>query len=237
MSAVVPALLAPTKQELDAQWMKVQPFANRVHIDVMDGQFAPNLNVLVSELKWSEGWTVDIHLMYQKPETQLADILKLNPKPSLVIFHAESEGDLLQFVETLHQNDIKAGVALQRPTVPADVAELINVVDHVLIFSGSLGEYGGTANMLQIEKIRLVKTINPEVEIGWDGGANITNAYTLSLGGVDVVNVGGALANSPNPADTFRQLDFEVHRKDVLEEERRKQKEKEEAAAGSEEAA
>ena len=237
MSTVVPALLAPTKEELDAQWLRVQPFANRVHVDLMDGQFAPNLNVLVSELKWSEGWSVDIHLMYQKPETQLADILKLKPKPSLVIFHAEAEGNLLQFAETLQQNGIKSGVALQRPTVPADVAGLIGVVDHVLIFSGALGEYGGTANMLQIEKIRLVKAINPEVEIGWDGGANVANAYTLSLGGVDVVNVGGTLANAPDPASTFRQLDFEVHRKDVLEEERRKQKEKEEAAAELEEEA
>jgi ribulose-phosphate 3-epimerase len=236
MSVVVPALLAPTKEELDAQWLRVQPFASRVHIDAMDGQLAPNLNVTIPELQWSEGWVVDIHLMYQKPETQLKEILKLSPKPNLIIFHAESEGNLLQFAETLQQNGIKAGVALQRSTVPADVAGLISVVDHVLIFSGTLGEYGGTANMLQVEKIRLVKAINPEVEIGWDGGATVANAYTLALGGVDVVNVGATLANSANPTETFRQLDFEVHRKDVLEEERRKQKEREAATAAEEEA-
>jgi ribulose-phosphate 3-epimerase len=229
MSVVVPALLSPTKAELDQQWLKVQPFANRVHIDLMDGQFAPGDSPQISDLQWSEGWVVDIHLMYHHPELRLEALTALKPKPSLVIFHAEAEGDLLPFAEGLQKAGIKTGLALQRKTVPADVAGLIGIVDHVLIFSGNLGEYGGTANMLQIEKIRLVKAINPVVEIGWDGGANVSNAYTLALGGVDVVNVGGELAKSTDPQETYRQLDFEVHRKDVLEEAKRKQEAKKEA--------
>lgn len=222
MTVVVPALLAPNKTELDAKWMLVQPFANRVHVDLMDGQFAPGDSPQISDLTWSEGWVVDIHLMYHHPELRLEAITDLKPKPNLVIFHAEAEGALLQFAEGLQKAGIKVGLALQRKTVPADVAGLISLVDHVLIFSGNLGEYGGTANMLQIEKIRLVRAINPTVEIGWDGGANVSNAYTLALGGVDIVNVGGELAKSDDPAETYRHLDFEVHRKDVLEEAKRK---------------
>lgn len=222
MSIVVPALLANNKEELIELENKVGSFAKRVHIDIMDGQFAPNPGIALPDIVWPEGMEVDVHLMYQDPASQFNALVAL--KPSLVIIHAEAQGELLQLVQALQQAGIKAGVSLMRHTVPSDVAGLIGVADHALIFSGNLGEYGGTANMLQIEKVRLIRAINPAIEVGWDGGANVTNAYTLSLGGVDVVNVGGALAGAANPAEVYRQLDFEVHRKDILKE-KNKQKE------------
>lgn len=216
MSIVVPALLGQTKEELDTLWLRVQPFANRVHIDMMDGQFAPGSSATPSDLSWSEGWEVDIHLMYQQPMEQLPAIVAMNPKPSLVVFHAEAEGDLLAFAKGLQDAGIKAGVALMRSTVPEDKKDLIAAVNHVLIFSGDLGKYGGKANMLQLEKVQLIRKLNDEVEVGWDGGANVDNSYTLALGGIDVINVGSALASADDPAEVYRKFDFEVHRKDVL---------------------
>ncbi len=216
MSVVVPALLAANKEELGALEVKVQPFASRVHVDLMDGQFTATTGITPEELAWPEGWIVDLHVMYKQPQTQLANLIKL--KPSLIIIHAEAEGDLLQDIQLIQSAGIKAGISLMRSTVPGDVSELIVAADHALIFSGNLGEYGGTANMLQLEKVRLIRVIKPEIEIGWDGGANVANAYTLSLGGVDVVNVGAALATAADPAEVYRRLDFEVHRKDILKE-------------------
>jgi ribulose-phosphate 3-epimerase len=216
MSVVVPALLGQTKEELDTLWLRVQPFANRVHIDMMDGQFAPGSSATPTDLSWSEGWEVDIHMMYQQPMEQLPALIAMNPKPSLVVFHAEAEGDLLAFTKSLQEAGIKAGVALMRPTVPDDKKDIIAVVDHVLIFSGDLGKYGGKANMLQLEKVQLIRKINENAEIGWDGGANVDNSYTLALGGIDVINVGNALASADDPAEVYRKFDFEVHRKDVL---------------------
>ena len=56
-----------------------------------------------------------------------------------------------------------------------------------MIFSGELGRFGGTASLMQLEKIRLIKAINPSVEIGWDGGVAVDNAYSLVQGGVNVL--------------------------------------------------
>jgi len=216
MSIVVPALLATTRDELVQLEERAKPFAARVHIDLMDGQFTATPGIVLEELILPEDQVVDFHVMYKQPQAQIASLIKL--KPSLIIIHAEAEGDLLQVIQTIQAAGIKAGIALMRSTVPADASALITAADHALIFSGNLGEYGGTANMLQLEKVRLVRAIKPEIEIGWDGGANVTNAYTLSLGGIDVVNVGSALANVPDPAEVYRRLDFEVHRKDILKE-------------------
>ena len=51
--------------------------------------------------------------------------------------------------------------------------------------------FGG--GLMQLEKIRLVKMINPNVEIGWDGGVMVDNAYSLVQGGVNILNVGGTI--------------------------------------------
>ncbi len=226
MTVVAPAILAQTKDELDVLVTRMTPFAIRVHLYLMDGQFGTTSSIPIGEVVLPKDWEVDVHVMYTQPDDFLKQIIDL--KPSLIIIHAEAQGELLKTVEKIKKAGIKAGVALLRSTVPEDVAGLIAIADHVLIFSGNLGEYGGTANMLQIEKIRLVRAINPVIEIGWDGGANVSNAYTLALGGVDVVNVGAALASADDPVETYRQLDFEVHRKDVL---KKQETAKEEAQA------
>ncbi|MDO8336027.1 MAG: hypothetical protein Q7T74_04595 [Candidatus Saccharibacteria bacterium] len=216
MSIVVPAITEQNVEDVNAEWLRMQPFASRIHLDLMDGQFAPGQPIPIGDLSWSEGWQVDMHLMYQNPNEQLAAITAMNPKPSLVVFHAEADGDLLAFTQGLKDAGIKVGIALMRATVPADKADLINAVDHVLIFSGDLGKHGGKANMLQLEKVQLIHKINDAVEIGWDGGANVDNSYTLALGGIDVINVGHALADVQDPEEVYRKFDFEVHRKDLL---------------------
>lgn len=214
MSMIVPAVLAETTELYKSQIEKVQPFAKRVHIDVSDGGFAPTFTVGAQELWWPEGWQADIHAMVQRPEEYLAQLIQL--KPNLVIFHAEADGDVLGALNTLKQYGIKAGIALLRPTVPLDVADLIKTADHVMVFTGELGKYGGTASLMQLEKVRLVKRINSVAEIGWDGGVNVDNAYTLTQGGVSVLNTGGFIQRANDPEQAFKQLEFEINKHGVL---------------------
>jgi ribulose-phosphate 3-epimerase len=96
------------------------------------------------------------------------------------------------------------------------VEPLIKEADHVMIFSGDLGKFGGTASLMQIEKVRLIKRIKPNVEIGWDGGVKAENAYTLSQGGVDVLNVGGAISQAANPAEEYNRLVREINKHGVI---------------------
>jgi len=109
-----------------------------------------------------------------------------------------------------------AGLALLKPTVPRTVEELIKIADHVMIFSGELGRFGGTASLMQLEKIRLIKAINPSVEIGWDGGVAVDNAYSLVQGGVNVLNVGGVIQKSSDPRAIFSRLQQEINKTSVL---------------------
>ncbi|HWT40685.1 MAG TPA: hypothetical protein VN081_05475 [Dongiaceae bacterium] len=214
MSLIVPTIMAETVDQLRASITKVQPFARRVHIDVTDGEFAPTFLLSEDQLTWPEGWEVDIHAMVARPSEHLAKLVAL--KPSLIILHAETQEDILPHITFIKQSGIKAGVALLKTTVPATIDAIIKAVDHVMIFSGDLGKFGGTASMMQLEKIRLIKKIKPDVEIGWDGGVNMENAYTLTQGGVDILNVGSAIANADAPADVYNQLVKEINKHGVI---------------------
>jgi len=214
MSVIVPTIMAETVDQLRESSAKLQAFARRVHIDISDGEFAPTFLLNEGQLFWPEGWEVDIHAMVARPSEHLGQLIKL--KPSLVILHAEAQEDIVPHLAALRQAGIKAGIALLKTTVPATVQAAIQAADHVMIFSGDLGKFGGTASMMQLEKIRLIKKIKPDVEIGWDGGVKIENAYTLTQGGVDVLNVGGEIANATNPAETYNALVKEINKHGVI---------------------
>ena len=189
-------------------------FAERVHIDLTDGEFAPTFTVSIPELWAPEGWTIDIHAMVNKLDEYVPKLIAL--RPHLIIIHAEAEGDVLGALKEIKRSGIMAGLALLKPTVPQTVEELIKEAEHVLIFSGELGKFGGTASLMQLEKIRLVKMINPNVEIGWDGGVMVDNAYSLVQGGVNVLNVGGTIQKATDPPAMFAKLQQEISKTGVL---------------------
>ena len=213
-SVIAPAILAENAQQYKEQVDRITGFAERVHIDLTDGEFAPTVTVGIPELWAPEGWTIDIHAMVNKLDEYVPKLIAL--RPHLIIIHAEAEGDVLGALKEIKRSGIMAGLALLKPTVPQTVEELIKEAEHVLIFSGELGKFGGTASLMQLEKIRLVKMINPNVEIGWDGGVMVDNAYSLVQGGVNILNVGGTIQKATDPPAMFAKLQQEISKTGVL---------------------
>jgi len=213
-SVIAPAILAENAQQYKEQVDRITGFAERVHIDLTDGEFAPTFTVSIPELWAPEGWTIDIHAMVNKLDEYVPKLIAL--RPHLIIIHAEAEGDVLGALKEIKRSGIMAGLALLKPTVPQTVEELIKEAEHVLIFSGELGKFGGTASLMQLEKIRLVKMINPNVEIGWDGGVMVDNAYSLVQGSVNVLNVGGTIQKATDPPAMFAKLQQEISKTSVL---------------------
>lgn len=214
MSVIAPSITVETEEQYKAAVERIQSFAQRVHIDVSDGQFAPVFMVPPEKLWWPKEWIVDIHAMVSQPMEYVDQLIAL--KPNLITFHAETGVNLDPIFEKIKAAGIKVGVALLKSTVPSTVANIIKASDHVLIFSGDLGHYGGTASLMQLEKIRFIKTINPNVEIGWDGGVSIDNAFTLTQGGVNVLNTGGAINNAADPASVYDTMVKEINKQGVI---------------------
>lgn len=212
--SIVPAILSENKQEYRDQVEKINVFTRRVQIDVTDGRFAPATTLDITNIWWPRNWEADLHLMVFRPSEYLDTVLKLNP--SLCILHAEAEEDLMPTLNALKEAGIKTGVALLPSTYPGDVKDYINAVDHVLIFAGQLGVQGGQPDLLQMEKIALVRNMKPELEIGWDGGANVSNVRALAHADLDVINVGSAISKAADPAEAFQSLVAEIDKNGVV---------------------
>lgn len=204
MSIICPTLLAGEPHDYREQVERITPFASRVQVDLMDGVFTETRSINPIQAWWPEGAMADIHLMFEDPVSQIETLISL--QPNMVIIHAEAAGNLLGMVEHLKKFKLKTGVALLKDTTPQDAHALIQAVDHVLLFSGNLGKFGGKADMNVLEKVPEVKQINPRVEIGWDGGANLENVKALSSGGIDVINVGGVLHRAEDPKKIYEKL-------------------------------
>ena len=212
--SIVPAILTDNKEDYRTQVERINVFTRRVQIDVTDGIFTPNQTLDITSIWWPKNWTADLHLMVVNPSSYIDTVLKLHP--SLCIFHAEASEDLLPIFDTLKQAGIKTGVALLPATYPGNVKAYIDAADHVMIFAGQLGMQGAYADMMQMEKIALVRNMKPEVEIGWDGGANITNVRALAHADLDVINVGSAISQAPDPEEAFKNLVAEIDKNGVV---------------------
>ena len=201
---IAPTLLTSDANEFTRLISLYPTFAKRMQIDVVDGSFVATTTIPESAITALPTMIpVDFHMMVARPSEHLPHILRL--KPNLCIFHAEATEDLLPIFAQLKQAGIKAGVALLQRTYPAAVEQYIKAADHVLIFAGALGKIGGQADLLQVEKVKLIRAINPNVEIGWDGGINIENVRTLAHSNINVLNVGSAL-KTDDPKTTWEEL-------------------------------
>lgn len=214
MATIVPTILTADTNEYRALIESFNTFTHRVQIDIVDGVFAQPPTIPDFSTWWPRQWTVDLHMMVAKPSEHLPALLKL--KPSLVIFHAEVQEDIIPIMEQLRNAGIKVGVGLLKSTYPGRVKETINAADHVLIFAGDLGRQGGAADMLQIEKIPIVRSINKNVEIGWDGGVNLSNIRAIAHSDVDVINVGNAITNSTERPAIYKALVAEADKRGVV---------------------
>ena len=214
MSVIAPAVLAENPDDYTAKIERIQSFAQRIHIDISDGEFAPTFTINAAQAWWPQEWTADIHAMVARPSEHLETLISL--KPHLIIFHAEASENIVPILQHVKKFGIKAGVALLRSTVPSNVSAMIAEADHVMIFSGDLGKYGGTANMMQLEKVRLIRAIRTDVEIGWDGGVTVENAYSLAQGGIDVLNVGGTLDKTEDPQTVYATLVNEINKHGII---------------------
>ena len=216
MTDIVPTITVADAECYARSIVVLSEFATRIHIDVTDGEFAPSQTVNLNQVYWNRTETlreIDLHLMMKNPIDWLDRIVGLSP--DLAIFHAESQSaaeTLPRIFAHLAKFNIKSGLALLPETAPHDYNDLIKIADHVLVFGGHLGYQGGDADLSMLDKVKVIKSINPSVEIAWDGGANETNVAEIATAGVDVINVGAAVSKSTDQMLAYQHINSLANR-------------------------
>lgn len=209
MKTVCPTITAENPHVYREQIERVGAFADRIHVDLMDGVLTPNRSIELSQLWWPEGKMIDIHLMYANPSAVLEQIVAL--KPDLLIVHASTISGLQDIRSILNPVGIKLGVVLMPEDTVSDIAELLPILDHVLIFSGNLGYQGGSsANLSLLSKVGQIRELSADIEVGWDGGVNDTNIQKIAKAEVDVINSGGYVHFAAEPRRAYETLTDQI---------------------------
>lgn len=186
--------------------------ADYIHIDVMDGQFVPPITigapVVAAIRKWT-GLPLDVHLMIQAPERQIAQFAQAGA--DIITVHIETCPDIRQVVKSIKALGVKAGVSLNPGTPVNAVSAILPEVDLVLVMTVNPG-YGGQpfieSTLEKIAGLRAEldeKNLPAELEV--DGGINVEVAPGVVRAGARVLVAGAAVFGSGQTvAQALREL-------------------------------
>ena len=213
MVQILPSILSADFRCLGQQIAEVeQAGADRIHVDVMDGRFVPNITIgplVVEAVRKSTSLPLDVHLMIVEPERYLADFASAGA--DIILVHQEACPHLHRTVEQIKQLDKQAGVVLNPSTPIASLEDVIDILDQVLIMSVNPGFGGQRFIASSTHKVRRLQQLLQEREaraaIEIDGGIDPTTAPAVVAAGASLLVAGSAVFGAPGgPGEGVRRL-------------------------------
>ena len=212
MGLIAPSILSADFTRLGEELKAVETAgADWIHIDVMDGQFVPNITygpIIVDACKRATDLPLDVHLMIETPDLIIPEFAKAGA--DYISVHAEACTHLHRSIQLIKSLGVKAGVALNPATPPSALEWVLEDLDYILLMSVNPG-FGGQkfipATLEKISMIReMMKEINPEASLQVDGGVNLETIKTVADAGADNFVAGSAIFNTPDYKKTIAEL-------------------------------
>lgn len=169
--------------------------ADWLHIDVMDGDFVPNLSLgipVLAGLSKAVDAFYDVHLMIRRPLEYIEAFARAGA--NLITFHLEADSDVEKTIEAIHAAGCKAAVSVKPGTPVEEVFPYLDRLDMVLIMSVEPG-FGGQKFMPQaVDKIAALRErAGNGLMIQVDGGVDANTAPLCTRAGADVLVAGSAV--------------------------------------------
>lgn len=204
MVKIAPSVLSADFGALAEDIAKVEPEADLLHVDVMDGHFVPNLTIgplVVEAIRRRTRIPLDVHLMIQNPERYIGAFVQAGA--SYLTVHVEVCPHLHRTVQQIREAGVKPGVALNPSTSLHTVEHILDQVDLILLMSVNPGFGGQSFIPFVLKKVeelaRRRHRVQPRPEVEVDGGINIENCRALANAGATILVAGSAIFGAPDP--------------------------------------
>lgn len=212
MPLIAPSLLSADFLQLQQECdMLNKSEADWYHLDVMDGNFVPNISfgpMLIAFFRKATKKTCDVHLMIEQPDRYVKAFHEAGA--DILTVHIEACTHLHRTLQQIKELGMKAGVAVN-PHTPVELLKpILKDIDLVCLMSVNPG-FGGQqfipATLEKIKELRqLIASTGSKVLIEIDGGVTLDNAPSIIEAGADVLVAGNTVFKSADPLQTIQQL-------------------------------
>ncbi len=208
MIKIAPSLLAADFANLEKEIKDIKN-ADFVHLDVMDGQFVPNISFgipVIKALRKHSDLVFDVHLMIKNPLKYIKDFADAGA--DIITFHVEADDDIAETIKEIKNCNKKCGIVLSPDTDAEAVIPYLDMVDMILIMSVYPGFGGQKYIPSSAQKLKKVKEYigfrNIDLEI--DGGITSENVSQVIEAGANVIVAGTSVFGKENRAVAIEEL-------------------------------
>jgi ribulose-phosphate 3-epimerase len=177
-----------------------------LHIDVIDGQFAPNLTMgpfIVETCKRVSKLPLDVHLMINQPENLIDAFVKAGA--STLSIHIENNPGVVRTLQYIRSMNVRAGIVLNPGTPASALESLLPFIDQVLIMTVNPGFSGQSFMPEMVQKIEtvhhMIKSSGNSIGLEVDGGINEETLPAVLNAGADIIVAATAIFGHPDGID------------------------------------
>lgn len=185
--------------------------AEYLHLDVMDGQFVPNISFgpdFIKALRPHSKAVFDTHLMIKDP-LRFVDAFA-DAGSDVITVHIESCDNFRETLEYIRSKGIKAGAVIKPATPVSALKEYLPLIDMILIMSVEPGFGGQSFIPASLDKLReagaMIEESGCDIDLEIDGGVNLKNAAEIKAAGANILVAGSAVFHAPDPAAAVMAL-------------------------------
>ena len=203
---IVPSILSADAKSINNEIKKIEPYADLIHVDVMDGRFVVPVTFSLDETrKIKTSLPMEAHLMVEYPENKwIEEYVKVGC--FRIIIHQEATKNLIAGIEKAKSLGAKIALAIKPATPLKNILPYIKEIDMVLIMSVNPG-YAGQKFMPEVVfKIRELRKIDKAIDIEVDGGLNNETLIPCIMAGANVIVAASAIFKNNNPISAIKEL-------------------------------